>query len=530
MLQTGTLGDNPFGSLGFDSLGAQSFLQAFILAIFPIEYVNGFDSVFCFILTAFLLVGIARTIKAHGLYLLLSLSALIIINPQVVNITATYSGSLMILGMIFASSLFADPHSGSGIKSVIARMLPFALFVSALISLKMTFVFFAVIYSSIYFLILMYFSKDKKQSAVTMAFIIVLILLFLLPWITVYWGNYLYVLQHGMPANPVEVSESNWFFFQRIMVSKFLSSDNLFYGGSYFSYVLVMIMPLMASILSICFVKRNENVAFRPYLISIFASGVAGVASYFLNTYIILDHESTLRYSCVVFIGIFPYTALILGSHLGVFHPDIQGNKPRARTIQFGTTSVLILLLIIMIGLFWDNLRDRVYLAYDYRTNVSFLLARDNASIYKCNQYNKYALSNEARDLMRSIQSTTEKRQAILAWVEKPYHLDFTRNRIYTFDDFGGLNPRFWLNISFTNNPEDIRKYLNNMGIRYIMLDYNTMMAFSDENVRQLLTGPVPLYRNASIYYLYFRKMMFALAEKSKIIYNSNWIILIDLE
>jgi hypothetical protein len=333
-----------------------------------------------------------------------------------------------------------------------------------------------------------------------------------------------------MPANPIEVSESNWFFFQRIIISQFSPSDNLFYGGIYFSYVLVMIMLLMASILSICCVKRNKNIAFRPYLISIFASGVAGVASFFFNTYILLDAETALRFSCPVFIATLPYAVLVLGSHFGVFHPDTQGNKSLTKAIQFGMTSVLIILHIILIGLFWDNLRNRVYLAYDYRTNVSFLLARGTPSIYQYNQYNQYALSNEATDLMRSIQSQTEKGQAILTWIEMPYHLDFTRNRIYTFDDYGGLNPRFWLNISFTNNLEDIRKYLNKMGIRYIMLEYNTMMMFSDEEVRQFLKSPVPLYRNASVYYSYFREMMFALAKKSNIIYNSYGIVLIDLE
>ena len=240
-----------------------------------------------------------------------------------------------------------------------------------------------------------------------------------------------------------------------------------------------------------------------------------------------LDAETTLRFSCIVFIGILPYAALILGSHLGVFHPDIQGNKPHTKAIQLGMTSVLILLLIILIGLFWDTLRDRVHLAYYNRTNISFLLKRDSSPFY---QYNKYALSNEARDLMRSIQSKTENEQAIFTWIEMPYHLDFTRNRIYIFDDGGFLNPRLWLNISFTNNPEDIRKYLNNMGIRYIMWEYNSRAMLSDEVMKSFLIGPVPLYRKGAEYYLYFRKMMFALAEKSNIIYNSNGIILIDLE
>jgi len=529
MMQTGTLGGNPFSRLGFDSFGAQSFLQAFILAIFPTEYVNGFDSVFCFILAAFLLIGIAKTLKAHGLYLLLSLSVLIIINPQTVNISAVYSGSVMILGMIFSSSLLENSRSCSGIKSMVASVLPFALFVSALISLKMSFVFFAVIYSSIYFLILLYFSIDKKNSTITMAFIIVLILIFLLPWITVYWENYLYVLQHGFSVNPMEFSESNWFLFQKIMIRQFLHSDKLLYGGHYFSYVLVMITLLMASILSICCVKRNESIAFRPYLISVFASGVACIASYFLNTYIRLDSEATLRYSCPVLIGTLPYAVLIFGSHLGTFQLDIRGNKPYPKIKKkIGMTFVLIVLQIILIGLFWDNLRDRIRLAYYDRTNLSFLLARvDNSDLY---QYNQYALSNEARDLMRSIQSKTEKGQAIFTSIEIPCHLDFTRNKIYTFDDFGIYNPRLWLNISFTNNPEDIRRYLKNMGIRYIMWEYNSSLMRSEEKWRSRLNSIASWRRKEALYNLYFRKMMFALAEKSKIIYNSNEIILIDLE
>jgi len=37
MLQTGTIGGNNFDILGTDSLGGQSFLQAFILAVFPLS-------------------------------------------------------------------------------------------------------------------------------------------------------------------------------------------------------------------------------------------------------------------------------------------------------------------------------------------------------------------------------------------------------------------------------------------------------------------------------------------------------------
>ncbi len=56
MLQTGTVFGSPLSAMGSQTLGAQAFLDGFVVAFFPITYINGVDAVFglllCLILAA----------------------------------------------------------------------------------------------------------------------------------------------------------------------------------------------------------------------------------------------------------------------------------------------------------------------------------------------------------------------------------------------------------------------------------------------------------------------------------------------
>ena len=69
MLQTGELGDAlSLGYLGSDSLGAQPFLQSFVLSSVPLGYINGFDTVYCFLLGGLLLHDLGRWSKEHWFF------------------------------------------------------------------------------------------------------------------------------------------------------------------------------------------------------------------------------------------------------------------------------------------------------------------------------------------------------------------------------------------------------------------------------------------------------------------------------
>ncbi len=257
MLQTGTLGGNPFDSLGIEGLGTQSFFQSLILMLFPAEYVNGFDIVLCFLLTSSLLVGIAHSIKAHSLYLLISLLALIFINPQVVNISPLYSVSAMILGMIIASSVFTDSSNRSETQLMFISMIPFALFVSSLISLKMTLVVFAVSYCLIYFALNILFSNHKKQFIVKGVFLIVLVIVCLIPWIGVYSNNYWHIFVNFTQGNIQESYTIAEFVGLKSLIGQLTSYDEMFYGGRYIGYGFVMFLLLVAAVLSFSYLFRK---------------------------------------------------------------------------------------------------------------------------------------------------------------------------------------------------------------------------------------------------------------------------------
>ena len=137
MLQTGTLFGSPLSAIGWETLGGQAFLQGFVVAYFPIRYINGFDAVFALFLCLLLIAGFAWRRPAMIPVAVLSMVAVFIINPQYVNISALYSGSALMMAAIF---LAADPAE-HGSKPIPAPAL--GLLYAAAAALKPTFILFA---------------------------------------------------------------------------------------------------------------------------------------------------------------------------------------------------------------------------------------------------------------------------------------------------------------------------------------------------------------------------------------------------
>lgn len=523
MLQTGTLGGNPYEILGIESLGTQSFLQAFILMLFPVEFVNGLDAVFCFILSAFLLVAIAKSIQVHGLYLMLSLMALIAINPQTVNIAPLYSGTVMMLGMFIASAQsegsLHETETGAGLRKTI----PLAMFASALISLKMTFVIIVVVYSVLYFSMLLLFTRDRKHTIGRIVCFIASVSLFLLPWAAVYWEKYWHIFQHFLNGNILDTFGTSEVFSLRSSVVQLFSTDTLLYGGSYLDYGLVMIMLFLACVLSVYSFIKNNSSQFKIYTILVFASAISSIVSYFLNT-LFFHPETALRYSCPAFIASLPLAALLLGSLLGVFKHNATDSMQNINIKRLIITSTLIILHLLLLVVFSNSLLERVSRAYYKRTTISFPLV-DNPAYIK---YNTYALSDEARKLVQGIQDITKHEQIILAWISKPFHLDFARNKIYTVSELGLFNPG--LDIPRTENPEDIRAYLKKQGVRYVLWEFVGEGMKSNQQLKARLHSPFSTYQKIAEYNMYFRGMLLSIAKASNILYDKDGIVLFDLE
>ncbi len=187
-------------------------------------------------------------------------------------------------------------------------------------------------------------------------------------------------------------------------------------------------------------------------------------------------------------------------------------------------TTILSVSFVLLFILFWNALLGRATNAYCNKTLLPFTFVNDSKYV----EYNKQAFSNDTRDLVRGIQDKTDKGQSILVWISAPFQIDYTRNKIYTLTSLGLINPG--LNIPITGNPDDLREYLQDTGVRYVMWQYNFTNSISLQSAwSNYLVSPFPVYRKVAENNLYFAKLLLALAKRSNIIFIKNGFVLFDL-
>jgi len=470
---------------------------------------------------ASLLSGISQRLQAHGVYLLLAIAALILINPQTINIATLYSGSVMIVGMIFSSMILPDSSPPKEIKSLLMKSIPVAIFISALIALKTTLIVFAVLFFFLYFLILLIFINDKKLVIITTIMIAALVLLLLLPWIAIYRDNYWGIIQNILYTNQPDLFSGSNYSSRSLITKSWFSSNRLYWGGSFLGYNILMLIMLMFSLLAAYASTKKKTVLPKPYLLAVLIACVVTIANYFITAFF-WDPDTQIRYSCPVLIAILPLAILILGKQYDIPKSDVSVVACKGIFDRFRIPSVMLLILIIMVVFFGPALLERMSLVYHRRTVLAFPLPMGYIG------FNTTMFTEAARNDIRNVQNKTEENQKILAWVSVPFHLDFSRNKIFTVSEPGICNP--WLRFPLNGSTEDIRKFIKDMGIRYVIWEYKGAALKKESEFNSYLRSPFLIYRKIAVYNLYFRKMLKALAEENRVIYNQNGIVIIDIQ
>lgn len=191
MLETGTVFGSPLNDIGLDTLGGQAFLDGFSVAFFPIQYINGVGAA----LALFLCMMLAAEFKNF-----LATLSVFVINPQYVNTSALYTGSLLMLGAVMEES---------------PAML--GLLYAALIALKSTFVLFVA------------FHVLARRNLRSIGFAG----LFLAPWILVHAPHYFEFLHSHASLAAGGVRPQQGF--------NIFSVDPLPYGATPLAYTVLMI-------------------------------------------------------------------------------------------------------------------------------------------------------------------------------------------------------------------------------------------------------------------------------------------------
>lgn len=369
MLDTGSMFGNPFDPLGLDTLGAQAFFHGFILLAFPIDHLNGFDTVLCFGLSLFLLIDIGRRFGAGWPYIGFAILAFLSIHPQIVNTGAQYSGTLMILTLIYLMSVLADKFLTMPSKPVWGEALLMGAALASLLALKNSFLIFAAVFLTVFFVLLMVL-QPKRYSAILAAIVTAgSALLLILPWLLANLPTYFLSLQRmragtAYPSMPSGADDGG-----ALSASLLFSTHPLPWGSDFADYLLVVILISVAGIVAVLLIRKSAPGRVTS-LLPVIAGSAAVMVSYFTLVYITGPYDS-VRYTTPILIAIWPVVGLaFIGQSPWIGKRILRRDTSTRRLGVVGFT--IVALQILVVAPFLDVLLARVSQAINYRTLTSY--------------------------------------------------------------------------------------------------------------------------------------------------------------
>jgi hypothetical protein len=500
MLQSGKLGGTPFDYVGIDSLGAHPFLQSFIVAHFPLQYVNGFDAVFCFLLAGMLLNDIGRRAELSWFLRSIAIVAFLFINPQYVNISALYSGSLMILALIYSSLLFNACIVRDDKREILWASISFALIASILLALKHTMAPFAVSYFIVFFMLQILISRHRKSMVLVSGITASAVVLSIAPWvwsvydkIGTFLQKFIQKINTGLlPRADRDVSPG---FTSEL--KQLFSSQQLFDGGTAIDYSFIVICAMVVAVFAGYLLVRKRDKADAGNLIILMSAGISLPIVYLINGYFARTFYVGIRYTCPLIIAAFPAVMLLFAGKSTFSRPGSTDRKK----IKANHLSVL-LILCISIGLFMNGWFGRLNQLMEFRSMLSYPINKGYIA------YNKYSLSQFAQESVKSMQNKAEEKAIILAWFEYPFLLDYKRNRIFTIGSPSIIPDIGSLTLNDLKDPDMLITYLRNLDIRYVIFGYGETQKAPYGGTFELEQGLKALQRKHHIVYDDGRRMM----------------------
>jgi hypothetical protein len=397
MLETGTVFGSPLSSMGVQTLGATAFLDGFVLAFFPIVYVNGVDAVFglflCLILASQFTQG-RRDLLPMTVVCVLSV---IFIDPQYVNISTLYCGSALIMAMVVLSMETVAPSAAA-----------LGMLYAALIAMKPTFAVFVAIH-----LLSIALSTGIRQAVrIALASAI-----FLSPWILLHAPHYVDGLRAHLPAPPPvpgEIGEDE------IDLLSFSESE---YGAAPICYTTLIAAIGVCGI--ICF--RTARSASQKVVESCASAVVTFLVIIYVFGPIHAGYEHSVRYFTPIAIGLAPaafgWTAYYAGTS--------QGSRAWCMRLP-------LIVAIIPLAAFGPSVLTRFHWAAISHSVSSYdWLALKQEYV----DYNQEVLYGSERRDVKALQEMVPAGEPILAWVNTPFYLDYKRNRIIDIDVAGVGSP-----------------------------------------------------------------------------------------
>lgn len=517
MAAMGTLGGNPLALIGVDSLGAQQYMQAFVTSVFGFRYVNGFDAVLCMIVSCALVIQLAKLVNAPWFVGLSGMLVVLLINAQQVNVSSVYSTTALALALSYAAVL-ANRQSADSLKAHLLRLAPAILICSALIALKLM----TAIFAALFFLLLVLLpGASGQQSLAERVKLLVasgaVLTAVTAPWFLVHASNYWTALMHKAGdssafANSINASSN----LERLSLGRFFSSQELFWGGSYFGYN-AMFLLLAAAFAWLLLRSGDER---RPPD-HCAAAAVAGAAalSYAFGL-LVFEPDMALRYSIPFLIASVAATSVILFAR-----PEAQDSEsaPTASTASSGwavLASIAVLQALLLYS-FSDSFLRRLNVVRQYQATLMFPLN----DTYR--QYMQVTFSRQRAQAHLQAQGLCPAGRGTLTWVSTAFLFDHTRNNIYNFASPAVLTP--WFTLPTDGDTEALRKALIDMGIECIIWEHKGFGMKSHRQHVMAANSGIHIQQKLGQRVLALRKALAELAISSAMKYNKDGLVVIDV-
>lgn len=392
MLANGTVFGSPLSDIGSETLGGKAFLDAFIISAFPITAINGTDAVFGLALALNLAATAAR--KAPAWAGLSVIAMVVVIEPQVINISALYLGAaLMMAALMLAKEDYKPVLMG--------------LVYAGLVSLKTTFALFVPLHLAAVAAVQIWQTRQAgaalRKAALTSGWFLIA----LAPWIATHAPHYLVALTE--PVHLITAGYGN------LGQLNYLSTDRLAFGSTMLQYTGTV--ALLAAMAGIAIALRLSS---AKQLCGLAGLGlVAFVAMTAILGPEMVGYGDGTRYFAPFLIALAPIAAA-----------EFTGAAPRKPYVIAASLFPLIL--------FAPDFANR----FDEAMQDGFILGfREDAESPRYQAFNRDVLDGSMEDTVHAWQATIPEGEPIIAWINAPFYLDLKRNPVIVIDAAGLVTP-----------------------------------------------------------------------------------------
>jgi hypothetical protein len=464
MLETGTVFGSTLNDIGFDTIGGQAFLDGFAVAAFPIRYINGVGAAFALFLCILLAGEFTRGRRELMPLTIVCALSVVFINPQFVNISALFTGSLLMMAVI------AEASEGEGSSPAVTGLL-----YAALLALKSTFALFVVLHIAA-----TPFLRGTKWTGRA----ILACTLFFLPWFLLHAPHYAAILHPSATAPETGVREPETF--------DIFSAEALDYGSTPADYTGLMLAIGVCGLMLIWSRQRVDMAA---------ASCFVALAAYFIMIYVSgprnAGYSQAVRYFAPFAIGAAPAAFGLAGRAL------LDAARPRAQWLRVG---VPLLVATVPVLAFAPSLRARVQQARHSGSVLAFSwLAPDPDYI----EYSRQVLYGDMRQRVAAAQAAVPPGEAAIVWINTPFYLDFKRNRIADVEPGAGL----------------ITPWSKMPDAHYFIWEYGGYATVDSDNYREEMAEGPDMMRRVGAARLNMSEKLDALMKRGQKLYDDGSIV-----